>query len=67
MIRRNHGSKIAAIREAMNHRYLPLCRRDGVLAFSDGRNTVAVAREDRARSSVWHLVPPPTDGRPHHD
>ena len=62
MIRRNHGSREEAIRTALRAGYWPISRRDGlwVLRRDDG-SEVAVAREERARSQVWHLVDPPED------
>lgn len=61
MKRRDHDSREAAIRELMKHDYSPLHRRDGVLVFSDGKRRAAIQREQRQRSTVYHLVDPPAD------
>lgn len=56
MKRRDHKSVADAIREAAAHDFLPIHRRDGLHVLSDGKRKVAIARETRARSVVFHLV-----------
>lgn len=59
MIRRNHPSREAAIRAAVEAGYWPVHRRDSLYVLSDGKQHLAIQRETRARSEVFHLVPAP--------
>lgn len=61
MKRRDHVTREDAIRELMKHDYLPLSRRDGLLVFSNGKERAGIQREERARSTVYHLVDPPAE------
>lgn len=56
---REHPDRPAAIREAMKHGYIPIHRSDGLLVFSNGKQKIAVQRETRPRSVVFHLVAAP--------
>ncbi len=56
MKRCDHRSAAEAIREAMRHDFIPAHRRDGLIVLSNGKRQVAVAREARPRSTVFHLV-----------
>lgn len=68
MIRRNHSSREAAIREAMGHGYWPTHRRDGMLVLSNGKQQVALQRERMPRSLRFHLVEDfPEDTRGDHE
>ena len=59
MIRRNHESVAAAMQAAFGAGYYLIHRRDGLHALKRERDDVVlgIARERRARSTVWHLVP----------
>lgn len=58
MITRNHNSPELARKEARRAGYWPQHQPDGrdVWARDDGRR-VALVREERARSTVWHWHP----------
>lgn len=47
------------MRAAMDAGYYGIHRRDGLHAFARKGDSVVlgIAREERARSTVWHLVP----------
>lgn len=59
MIRRNHNSIEAAFAAARSGGYYLIHRRDGKHAFKRKGDDVilGIAREERARSTVWHLLP----------
>lgn len=61
MIRRNHPSREAAIRAAVEAGYWPLHRRDSIYVLGNGKEQLAIQREERARSTVFHLVPAPEE------
>lgn len=55
--RREHPSVAAAIRAAGAFDYTPVHRSDGFHVLSNGKERLAIRREQRPRSTVWHLVP----------
>ena len=59
---RDFASPTEARREAARASYWPRHRHDGVDVWrrDDGKE-IALAREERARSTVWHWVEPPPD------
>jgi hypothetical protein len=64
MTRREHNSRASAIREAVRHGYWDKAgiRADGIYILTDGKNELAIQRETRARSVVFHLVEAPPPG-----
>jgi len=57
LTRRDHPSVAAAIAEARKFEFWPVHRPDGLLVLSNGKERLAVQRETRPRSVVFHLVP----------
>lgn len=57
--RKNHPSAEAARGELVKHGYHPGCPAPDAPAqpwMKSGAPTLAIGREDRPRSSVWHIV-----------
>lgn len=63
MTLREHPTRAAAIAEAVKHGYWTQAgiRRDGHLILANGKRPLAILRETRARSVVYHLVDAPPD------
>lgn len=62
MQRRNHASRAAAW-AALPQGFWPVHRRDGMLVVGDGKTELALQREQRARSTVFHWTTEfPADG-----
>lgn len=63
MIRRDHKARATAIREAYDHGFWqkPGLRQDGIYVLTDGKQELAIHRDARPRSTVYHLVEAPSD------
>lgn len=53
---RDYTCPILAMREARKHGYWPRHRRDGLNVWRKGEQELALKRERRPRSTVWHWV-----------
>lgn len=63
MILRNHPTRETAIQTAVAGGYWPRHRYDHLFVLSNGKRELAIQREDRPRSTVFHLVDAPADKR----
>lgn len=64
MILRNYPTREAAVGAAVAAGYWPRHRYDHIYVLSNGKRELAIQREDRPRSTVFHLVDAPKDKQP---